>query len=118
MKERLKKFRNREKDKLKNTTFTMMEVVVIVFIAILFGGVLGSLIVFSKNGNDKYLEEFVATYDNVVHEYYKKLDKGELIDAAIAGMVNYLGDPYSTYMDEDDTESFNQTVDGKYDGKE
>lgn len=116
MKERLKKFRNREKDKLKNTTFTMMEVVVIVFIAILFGGVLGSLIVFSKNGNDKYLEEFVATYDNVVHEYYKKLDKGELIDAAIAGMVNYLGDPYSTYMDVEDTEEFNQTVQGKYEG--
>ncbi len=116
MKEKLKEFKDKRKKRITRTTFTIAEVAVIAFIAILFGGVLGSLIVFSKNGNDKYLEEFVTTYDNVVHEYYKKLNKSELIDAAIAGMVNYLGDPYSTYMDEEDTEEFNQTVQGRYEG--
>lgn len=31
-------------------------------------------------------------------------------------MVNYLDDPYSIYMDEDDTENFTQTVNGQYEG--
>ncbi len=116
-KETANKKSKKGKKKKEQLTFTLTEVVIIILIAILFGGVIGSLITVSKNlTDDDNLNEFVETYRNVVQEYYKKVDKSKLIDSAIKGMVNYLGDPYSTYMDEDDTESFNQTVDGKYEG--
>lgn len=116
-KENINKKLKKGTKKKEKITFTLTEVVIIILIAILFGGVIGSLITVSRNlTDDENLKEFVETYRNVVQEYYKKVDKSKLINSAIKGMVNYLGDPYSTYMDEDDTESFNQTVDGKYDG--
>ena len=100
----------------KDTVFSLAEVVVIVIIAILFGGVVGSLITISVNGTDENLDEFYSTYDSIVNEYYKKVDKSKLIDSAIEGMMNYLGDPYSTYMNSKESESFNQTVNGEYKG--
>ena len=100
----------------KDTVFSLAEVVVIVIIAILFGGVVGSLITISVNGTDENLDEFYSTYDSIVNEYYKKVDKSKLIDSAIEGMMNYLGDPYSAYMNSKESESFNQTVNGEYKG--
>lgn len=113
--------KNKSNKKIKNKkdkiSFSLIEVIIIVLIAILFGGVIGSLVTVSRNlSDDEGLDEFIDAYRNVSREYYKKVDKNKLINAAIRGMVNYLGDPYSTYMDESDTESFNQTVDGKYQG--
>lgn len=116
-KENITKKLKKGKKRKEKIVFSLTEVVIIILIAILFGGVIGSLITVSRNlTDDENLNEFVETYRNVVQEYYKKVDKSKLINSAIKGMVNYLGDPYSTYMDEEDTESFNQTVDGKYDG--
>ncbi len=112
-------FKIKEKllEEKNKTTFSIVEVIIITIIALLFGGVVGSLIfIGNTNRNDKYLEEFINTYTNISEEYYKKVNKDKLINAAIEGMVSYLGDPYSIYMDEEDTEVFNQTVDGEYEG--
>lgn len=101
----------------KSITFNLIEVIIMIMISILFGGIMGSLVILSKgNATDEFLEEFYATYDDITHDYYKKLDKGELVDAAIEGMVNYLDDPYSTFMNKKETETFSQTVDGEYRG--
>lgn len=117
----MKKFKDKlgeEGSKPKKTiTFNLIEVIIMIMISILFGGIMGSFIVLSKgNTTDEFLEEFYATYDDITHDYYKKLDKKELVDAAIEGMVNYLDDPYSTFMNKKETEVFNQTVDGEYKG--
>lgn len=106
-----KKFKNN-----KNSTFNLTEVIIIVILAILFGGVVGALIAIGNQKMDAHLEEFYTTYQDITTEYYKKVDKTKLVEAAIEGMVDYLGDPYSTYMDNDETETFNQTVDGEYKG--
>lgn len=101
--------------------FNTIEVVIIMIIAILFGGLLGSVLTytrgFTKNvGVPAELEEVVSTYNTIVDNYYDKLDKKELLDSAIKGMVDYLDDPYSIYMDQDTSESFNETVNGEYQG--
>ncbi len=109
-----------KKDTSKNTdkefSFNLVEVVVIVIISILFGGIIGGMVTTSKNEFDSNLQTFYDTYKDITDNYYKKVDKEELVNAAVEGMINYLGDPYSSYMDTKETEEFNTTVNGEYEG--
>lgn len=101
--------------------FNTIEVIAIIFVSILFGVVMGSVIsgtkknVSSQKVSDE-LQEFVTTYTNIVDNYYDKISEQDLVDAAIQGMINSLDDPYSIYMDKDESQSFNETVDGSYVG--
>lgn len=104
-----------------NEYFSTFEVVVIVLIAILFGFIIGNVISFTKDRTittkvPVELEEMIDTYNNIVDNYYGKLDKEELVNSGIKGLVDYLDDPYSMYMDESSTDAFNETVNGKYTG--
>ena len=101
--------------------FNTVEVVVIVIVSILFGVIVGSIITGSKSevkGKkvSKELQEFVATYNNILDNYYDEVTEKELVNAAIKGMVTSLDDPYSLYMNNDETADFNQVVDGEYTG--
>ena len=81
--------------------FSYPEMVIIMIIAILFGFLIGNVVSFSKNDGSSSsvpsdLKEFVATYNDIVNNYYTSVNKEELIDAGIKGMINYLDDPYAT----------------------
>lgn len=114
---KLKKlFGNRSED-----GFSTFEVVLIIFISVLFGVIVGCIISVSNNGLvgsevSTELQEVITTYDNILNEYYGEVEESDLMNAAISGMVSILDDPYSTYMDSNDTYSFNQSVDGEYVG--
>ena len=99
--------------------FSNYEVIIIIVISVVFGGILGSIITLNReksSQSNNELDEFITTYNSISTNYYKNVDNKKLINAAIKGMVNYLDDPYSIYMDEDDTENFTQTVNGQYEG--
>ena len=68
------------------------------------------------NSNDKDLQEFVDAYNSIIEDYYENIDKNKMLDAAIDGMLNYLGDDYTTYLDSDETEQLNDKLNGKYTG--
>ena len=95
--------------------FSVFEMVCFVLISILFGIIIGYVIMYTRgNHNDPNLREI--TSNNIVDNYYDKVDKDKLTNGAIKGMVEALDDPYSNYYDEDNTDSFNQTVDGSFVG--
>ena len=101
--------------------FNLIEVVIIVIISIAFGVVVGSSLSFFRSGYDgeemsESLQELLVVYHNILDTYYEDIDESDLVDAAIDGMVSSLDDPYSTYMDEETSDSFNQTVEGSYVG--
>lgn len=101
--------------------FTIIEVIVIIVVSIVFGVVVGSTLSLSHKSVDGVevsdsLQEFIVTYHNIVDNYYKKVKESDLVDAAIEGMISSLDDPYSVYMDESDSKTFSQTVDGAYVG--
>ena len=104
----------------RRSGFSISEVIIIMVIAIMFGFLLGNIvnfIVFDKSGSDeKELEELVTTYDNIVNNYYDDVNKEELIDAGIQGMINYLDDPYATYFSGEASDDFNQELAGSYEG--
>ncbi len=107
--------------------FNYAEVIVIMIITLILGGVIGSFITYvmkGPSGNGKTviteipreLKEFVTTYNDIISDYYEEIDSNELLESGIKGMLEYLGDDYSFYMDEEESESFNQEVEGKYQG--
>ncbi len=109
------KFFNRiiKGNKIKYTTWDTIIFMIIVFG---FGLIVGGIIIYSKDINRSSLNEFIATYDELIDNYYQKVNKDELLEAGISGMVKYLGDPYSTYMNKTDAVDFNEGVDGTYQG--
>ena len=64
----------------------------------------------------KQLSKFYDVYDAITSNYYGEIDKDELIESAIDGMVSSVGDVYTSYNDAKATDSFNQLVNGTYEG--
>lgn len=101
--------------------FNTVEVIIIIIVSIAFGFVIGSSVSFFR---DEYqgieisssLQEFLSVYHNIIDTYYEDLDEQDLVDAAIDGMLSSLDDPYSTYMDEENSDAFSESVDGSYTG--
>ena len=108
----------------KSVEFTLVEVIIIVLITGLVVSVASGLIVY--NNYDKLnkapisskgdLDEVYEHYNKILEGYVEEVDKQALIDAAIGGMYNYLGDEYSTYLDEDDTNTLEERLHGEYTG--
>ena len=64
----------------------------------------------------KQLDKFYDVYDVLIDNYNGALDENSLIEAAINGMVSSVGDVYTNYSDANDTGSFNEQVNGTYEG--
>ena len=75
-----------------------------------------------KNSNkeevvyDENLITFIDNYNYIINNYYKDVDKKQLVDDAIAGMMKTLDDPYSVYMSEEQTKNINIALNGEYKG--
>lgn len=62
------------------------------------------------------LTEFKEVYNLINNSYYKEVDKNELINGAINGMLSSLNDPHTSYFNEPETENFNELMNGSYFG--
>lgn len=119
-----KKIKNSLKDYFKfldkNKSFNLMEVIAIMIITVIFGMFAGGILMYRKGalnfGIKKELNEFVDTYTEILNEYYTDVSEDGLLEAGINGMVNYLGDPYSVFMDKETSIAFNEKVNGEYVG--
>ena len=65
---------------------------------------------------DENISEFLNTYSEIANNYYEEVDKKGMIDAAIAGMLDYLEDNYSIYLDKDETDALSGVLDSTYEG--
>ena len=99
-------------------TFKTKEVVCLLIVTVVIGLVMGGLVTynvaFKGEKIDDELQEFIENYDYVVDNYYGDVDKTELIDSAIAGMLNSL-DNNSAYVGGSDS-SFSIYLEGNYKG--
>ena len=119
MLKKIKFKRNSDPDKRK---FTASETILLVIMTLVVGVSLGSLLgktnIVTKKTilTDENLIEFVENYNYILNNYYKEIDKKDLIGNAIAGMMDSLDDPYSMYFDKNESENFSITLDGSYQG--
>lgn len=105
-------------NKIKNNSIKCSLGETIIYIVIVFGIglILGGILMYNRKSSSLALNEFTSTYNELVDNYYQKIDEDELLEAGISGMIKYLGDPYSTYMNKSEAENFNEDVDGTYQG--
>ena len=108
-------------DEEERTSFSIYEVIGIIVISILFGVVVGYVIMYSRYpanqvGNNKALREVVETYQEIANYYYGGMSETALSEGAIKGMIQSLNDANSNYMDQEVTNTFNETVDGSFVG--
>ena len=109
----------------KETTFKTLEVLILIIITfVVTAGMAFGLYKISENKqlkqtipiDDKVLQQFIKNYNYIIDNYYDEINKEELLNGAIEGMVDALGDDYSTIITEDEEEQFNIRLNGIYEG--
>ena len=99
-------------------TFKTKEVVILLLlttvISLAMGGIVTYNVVLKGEKVDDELQEFITNYDYIVDNYYGDVDKTELVDSAIAGMLSTL-DKNSVYVGGTDT-NFSIYLEGTYEG--
>ncbi len=106
-------------DELK---FGFVEVLILVIITAIVTIIVANTINNSKkaeNNNSTYnkeIEKFYNEYKFVKDKYYGEVKTDKLINDAIAGMVNGLGDPYSTFINDENVTNFDVELDGEFYG--
>lgn len=111
----------------KSKGFNLAWVLSIVVITSIVSALTTGVIVYNNNkitnkvsyadlSNDKELNEFLEVYANITSEYYEDVNKKELLEKAIAAMMNYLGDDYTSFLDDNETNDLMQKLAGEYTG--
>lgn len=116
----MKKKNKKKKDRTK--TFSFKEVSIVMVFTILLGIFIGVFLGYTIKTNfsyDKYstnYEEIIDTYQNIKSNYYKEIDDDALLEAAVKGMIDELDDDYSEFLDTEETEDLNTTLENQYIG--
>ena len=100
-----------------NKKFNNLEVSFLVILTCIISLLVGYLIAEKKQDKveDKTLNEFIKTYDEIIDKYYKDIDKEELLNGAVSGMLSTL-DQHSVLVDQEEDENFYLYLNGSYSG--
>ena len=113
--------KDKKVSKEKDEVYTSREVVTVMLFSVGIGILLCfgfTSLIMGKNyfSVTKDLKKVVDTYYAIVDNYYGDLDKNMLIDGAVEGMISSVGDTFTSYSDSDSAASFNETINGSYEG--
>ncbi|WP_248513718.1 S41 family peptidase, partial [Sporosarcina sp. NCCP-2222] len=64
----------------------------------------------------KEFKKFYDAYDEVKKNYYDNVDEEKMIDGAINGMIESLGDPFSDYLNEQEAQQLNESISSSFEG--
>lgn len=78
----------------------------------------GNKVVIPKDDFEKIksLEKMLTLKEYIKNYYVEGAEDSKLIEGAIKGMVESLGDPYSVYMNKEEFKNFNESTKGSYGG--
>lgn len=109
--------------KVFNLSWILGIVVVTSIISALTTGVIiynnnkiGNKLSYSDLSKDEKLNQFLEVYANITSDYYQDVNKEELLEKAISAMMSYLGDDYTTYLNNDNTNDLMSQLAGRYNG--
>ncbi|MCI9281154.1 MAG: S41 family peptidase [Bacilli bacterium] len=114
---------NKNSSKVFNLGWILAIVVATSIISALTTGVIiynnnkiGNKLSYSDLTKDEKLNQFLEVYANITSDYYQDVNKEELLEKAISAMMNYLGDDYTGYLNNDNTNDLMTQLAGKYNG--
>lgn len=105
--------------------FTLKTVSIIIIITAIVTSLTTGIIIYNNNKvilggadwiKDDALQEFLKIYNSLDEDYYENINKTEMVDAAIEAMVDYLGEEYSIYLNQNETDSLSDQLSGKFTG--
>lgn len=96
-------------DRLKQRLRVMIPLIILVIV----GAGLGGLFLWARQNG---LDNLVRTYALIKTQSLNRVDTRTLVDGAIKGMVDALGDPYSVYLDQEAFRELNQQIEGSFGG--
>lgn len=110
----------------KNNGFGLLSVIIIIIITAIVSALATGIIVTSNSDginitnydlkDDKELQEFIDLYKTILSKYYDEVDKEGMINAAEEGMLNFLGDKYTTILSDSDYSSMMDGLKDEYEG--
>ena len=65
---------------------------------------------------DLSFDKLYEVRDVINSQYYQDIDQDALVEGAIKGMVNSVGDPYTVFFNAEEYKEFNDDGDGNYVG--
>lgn len=121
-----------KKDKKKRMiqgkfSLDILDLLIIVVLTAIVSCVLTGVILnfqFKKTSNlydsnvvsDKNVQDFLNTYSEILENYYEEVDSDAMMKAAMEGMLSFLEDNYSIYLEQSDSDSLSEMLDGSYEG--
>jgi len=66
--------------------------------------------------DDEALNEFIKNYNYIIDNYYQDVDKKTVLNGALNGLLAALGDPYASYFDEIESDTFDKQLNGNFEG--
>jgi len=116
-----------QKQNRKIIGFNLIEVIIIIVVSALISAIATGIIVtgnqrtssgttYAELLQDENIKSFLDVYSDVVNGYYEDVDKNKAIESAISGMMDYLGDKYTTYLNDSETSDLTNSLQGKYTG--
>ena len=100
--------------------FNFVDIIIIVFLTTIMAAALGGFLIYTNktasDDIDDNLKYFYEAYDKLKDNYYEKVSGEDLINAAIEGMYSATSDPYTSYLNDEDTNNLNNALNGKYKG--
>lgn len=103
--------------KMTKSNFNLIELILIMIMTLTIGFFAGELVFSNINQtSNNENSEIMKVYNKLLKEYYNKTTKEKLEEAAINGMIDSLGDEYSTYFNEENAENFNTELNGNFQG--
>lgn len=130
----VKKYQKNKNKKAKQKRYVngkfsldILELLIIVVFTALIACIATGLILnhqYKKNFNyidtdimdNKNIVEFLETYSEIVDNFYEDVDGDKIIDAALEGMLEYLEDNYSIFLDKNESSDLTESLDGAYEG--
>lgn len=67
-------------------------------------------------GSLEHFDKFGKAYELILNQYVEDVEEETLIEGAIKGMLDTLGDQYSVYMDPETVKQFDETLDSSFEG--
>lgn len=66
--------------------------------------------------NAEDFEKIQAVYDTLMTDYYQGVEEETLIEGAITGMTEAVGDPYTQYLDVEESSSLDESISASFEG--
>ncbi len=115
--------KDNKKIKQQFSAFGIVEVVTLIVLTCLFsvasGVFLGGKLLEKDTTYNKIpreLEEIVDNYNYIIDNFYGEVNREELSKGAIKGMIESLGDKYTSFLDDEENERFNIQLKGYFTG--